>query len=104
MAEQEFYDRTFTAAQLRDFSSAGSFVGAEFHDCRFQSLEAGEHDLTRASFLGCEFQGCDLSNAKIRGAVFRSPKFTDSKLIGLDWTSARSLDSLSFERCVLSYA
>lgn len=83
------------------------FDGVEFEDCQFRRCRFPSSTFRGCAFVNCVFDSCDLSLLKIPFSRFTSVRFTDCKLIGVDWSETSSLTglttSMSFQRCVLSY-
>lgn len=98
--ENEHYDEEFKGGDL----SGIGIAGAEFNGCRFEGCDLSEADLSAARFLECSFVSCNLSNVVVRNATFRDVSFTDCKAVGLDWTTASTIQDLVFDRCVLNYS
>lgn len=84
------------------------FAGVEFEDCQFQRCRFPSSTFRGCAFVNCAFESCDLSLLKVPGSRLTSARFSDCKLIGVDWCEASSLSglttSMDFTRCVLSYA
>ncbi|MFC1711824.1 pentapeptide repeat-containing protein [Patescibacteria group bacterium] len=70
------------------------FIKCKFIDCIFDDCQ----------FLNCNFKDCLISAAKPFNSSFLEVKFLDSKVIGFDWTKAKSILFLSFLRCNISYS
>jgi uncharacterized protein YjbI with pentapeptide repeats len=89
---------------------AETFADIEFEGCAFERSVFAGATFSRCRFRDCRFIGCDLSLLKVPNCRFTGVQFTESKLIGVDWTAAgdsetaRMLLSLSFDGCVLDYA
>jgi fluoroquinolone resistance protein len=96
----EFYDEVFDAAVTPEFK----LEGREFHDCKFIGYPFSGVSLAHSKFVECKFTRCDLSNSSVSGTSFRSVGFHESKLIGIDWTRARTLLFMEFVGSVLSYS
>lgn len=77
---------------------------AVFESCRFLHFKLPELRLKNCRFIDCEFEHCDLSNAILTSCSFRDVRFTDSKLIGINWTSSKNIHHLHFERSFLDYS
>ena len=56
-------------------------------------------DLTRCRFVECRFAESNLSVAHLSGAMLQDISFVESKLAGVDWTTARRLAVVTFEKC-----
>jgi uncharacterized protein YjbI with pentapeptide repeats len=98
--EAEFYDKVFEGVDVR----GATITNKEFHDCVFTKSVFTDTEFSRCKFFNCQFTACDLSNASIKMCVWREPKFTESKMIGINWTASLTLSHLTFTACVLSYA
>jgi uncharacterized protein YjbI with pentapeptide repeats len=72
-----------------------------FERCTFRSVNLQGADLARCRFVACQFASCNLSVARVDGALLQDVAFVESKLAGLDWTTARRVSVVSFEQCVL---
>jgi uncharacterized protein YjbI with pentapeptide repeats len=100
-----YHDRRFQDLSLQGVSLAGS----EFHDCQFEACSFAEGVFQACRFVDCAFQECDLSLVQIPGSLFSVTRFTDSRVIGVDWTQADwsgvSLGKpIAFERCAISHS
>lgn len=83
------------------------FDRVEFEDCVFRYCRFPSTTFRGCAFVNCVFEGCDLALLKVPGSRLTSARFSDCKLIGVDWCEASSLTGLTtnmaFMRCVLSY-
>lgn len=109
-----------TSAIAIDHLLAGdSFEGLEFVGLDLQSLDLGGREFTSCSFRGCKaqetrwrgsrlddcrFERCDLTRMQPRGMLAHDVHFTDSKLMGVEWTDLGQFPRLSFTDCVLDFA
>lgn len=96
----EFTDQVFDALG----SDAVQFSGRRFEDCTFRNCSFAEASLRRGLFIGCTFSSCDLSNAHLTGATMSQVHFVDSKLIGINWTSAAHVSQLICQKSNLNYS
>jgi fluoroquinolone resistance protein len=73
-----------------------------YEECRFiRSLFNGA-DLSAVIFRNCLFEGCDLSLAKVRDTSFQEVRFSDCKLLGVQFCECRTfLLELAFKGCML---
>lgn len=103
--QAHYHDQRF-----RELDLAGRrLVGSAFYDCQFEACIFAESVLQGCRFVGCTFDECDLSLIQIPGSAFSATRFSDSRLIGVDWTQADwagvSLGQpIGFERCALSHS
>lgn len=103
---ESYVDAAFAGVDMTGQTLSGvTFDGCSFTGCTFMDTV-----LHHCVFTDCAFTECDLSNAKVPNARFVDARFAACKLIGIDWTVtgdgsiSRLPLSVSFERCVLSYA
>ncbi|MBX2972732.1 MAG: pentapeptide repeat-containing protein [Flavobacteriales bacterium] len=93
-------DELFTATSLRPEAVAGG----EFERCVFRALRWMDADLTNARFTDCVFEQCDLSNARVRAAGFRTVEFAGCKLLGVPFDQCSAfLLALRFTNCRLDF-
>lgn len=95
---ERFEKLNLVASEFRDIS---------FYDCEFVSCNFSDTAFIGCKFDNCTLSGCNLSMARITGSVFREVAFLSSKLVGIDWTTARwpsvPLSGLvGFEECILN--
>jgi uncharacterized protein YjbI with pentapeptide repeats len=82
--------------------AALDFGAAHFEDCAFDHGNLGGRDLVGAKFVDCTFDTCDLVVAKVVDCVFLRVRFRGCRLGGINWSQARTLDSVAFENCQLN--
>lgn len=75
----------------------------EFIECQFHGIDFTIYNFSRFKFIDCEFVKCDLNNVSVRSSTFRNPKFSHSKLMGINWTEASTFSSPDFISCLLDY-
>ncbi|MCB1687532.1 MAG: pentapeptide repeat-containing protein [Halioglobus sp.] len=68
--------------------SGKEIASTEFDGCTFEGCDFSEVTFKRCNFVECEFIRCNLSNARIEYSKFSDVSFRDSKLIGINWTTA----------------
>lgn len=61
----------------------------EFEDCTFKQCDFSEACFKHCKFIDCEFLQCNLSLIKLEYSKFSGVIFTESKLIGINWTQAQ---------------
>ena len=76
----------------------------EFENCTFEKCRFVECVFENCKFIDCTFSNCSLSAIKPFNSQFTDIVFKDSKIMGLDWTKAKNIRQLTFERCDLSYS
>lgn len=95
-----YYQETFSGITL----TKGILKGKEFENCIFEKCIFIECVFDTCRFIDCTFTGCSISANKPYNSQFTNVQFKDSKIMGFDWTKARSVRSLAFERCDVSYS
>lgn len=96
--------------RFRNLDLAGlRLVDSEFHDCHFEACSLAESVFHGCRFVGCTFDECDLSLVQVPGTSFSATRFVDSRVIGVDWTTADwsgvSLGQpIGFESCALNHS
>lgn len=70
------------------------FIGCNFIEVCFDSLD----------FLDCEFVDSVFTNTKVPDCEFSEVSFKNCKMIGFDWTGAKSIHDLEFSLCQLNYS
>lgn len=74
----------------------------EYEACTFTDCTLTNADLTGMEFVRCEFIACDLSLAKLNHTSFRSVRFKDCKLLGLNFENCNEFGfEAGFEDCQL---
>src|SRR6476620_1297891 len=78
--------------------------GKRFSNCTFEAMNLPDARLDQCVFADCRFVRCDLSMSKLSECSLREVSFEHTKLLGIDWSTARVLVfEVSFHTCVLSY-
>jgi len=93
--KQEYSGLTFTKAHIKN---------KEFEACAFKKCIFIECIFDACQFIDCTFSGCSISAPKPYNSRFVNVAFTDSKVMGFDWTKAKSVRFLTFERCDVRYS
>ncbi len=80
-----------------------------FSHCQFSHCHFNEAKWLQCKFNECEFTHCDLNMAHIAGTLFSDVVFSDSKLMGINWTTARwpqikLITSIGFYRCNINHS
>jgi fluoroquinolone resistance protein len=76
----------------------------DFVECRFIGCEFRSQTLRGCRFFDCTFERMDASAADLTDSTVRGATFNDCKLLGINWTVLRSLESSRWERCLLDGA
>lgn len=98
--KNEYYEEKFVKANLM-----GEIVDlVVFEDCEFEGCSFVECTFNKCSFINCKFKDCALSAVKTDDSRFTNVNFLKSKVIGLDWSKAELVDSISFDKCQISYS
>ena len=76
-----------------------------FENCKFISSDLSYADLSGMVFIGCYFEGCNLSLIKLAGTGLQDIEFKDCKLSGADFSKAQEfLFGVGFDNCMLDNA
>ncbi len=70
-----------------------------FEKCTFEKCRFLECVFTGCKFVDCTFKHSMVSAVKFVDCSFLETSFSDSKVIGVDWTKAAHLRALSFSTC-----
>jgi len=97
---KSFYQETFSNINV----SNSNIVDKEFENCIFENCSFIESVFENCNFTDCIFTSCVLSAIKNISSSFSEVQFKDSKVIGFDWAKAKSLRSLEFHNCQLTYS
>lgn len=97
---QSFFKQTFSNLKFSNTSILEKdFEGCSFKKCTF--IEVGFHT---CKFLDTQFDDCVLSAVKPLNSSFMEVTFKDSKVMGVDWTKAKSIHFLSFFNSQIDYS
>ncbi len=100
-----YVDQSFEKLHMdQDVIETSEFINCRFNNCNFSGLH-----LQEARIINCEFISCDLSLLQVPNSSFAGVIFSDSKLIGVDWTRANWVrevlgNSLTFNKSILSHS
>jgi fluoroquinolone resistance protein len=93
---QEIFSKTMlSGATLKEVT----FEECEFKDCSFFECK-----FEKCRFLSCKFDGAIISVIDPVNSRFVETSFTNSKVIGVDWSKAQYLREISFENCQINYS
>lgn len=108
MGHIQMTEQAFSGRQFERLNFAGIELRDKcFDDCTFVGCNFSDGALLGCRFDACSFSGCNLSTVAIRGSTFREVIFRSSKLVGIDWTSARwpsvaLTGQVEFDECLLN--
>ena len=54
-------------------------------------------------FVDCQFRNVNLSGCSLTSSSFRNCQFSDSKMVGMNWSSCNGLSDLKFSQCLLNH-
>lgn len=101
---QPFYqNKTFKDINL----SAQKIDQKEFDNCIFSSCNFSETEFYKCKFYECKFTHCNLAMVKIENCHFFDTIFENSKVIGVNWTTAawpniKISSPIHFYKCALN--
>jgi fluoroquinolone resistance protein len=78
--------------------------GVDFTDCQFVGVAWGSARLINCRFFDCRFERVDASAADFTDCTLRGTTFIDCKLLGINWTILRSVQTTSWDRCLMDGA
>lgn len=96
-----FEDKQFDSAEDLDHPFGDDM---EFEKCLFQNFNLQELTAKNTRFIDCHFIHCNFSNAIFTNSSFKDVQFENCKLLGINWTSCKSISHLHFSRCFLDYS
>ena len=96
----DFYKETFSGMII----SHGKISNKEFENCVFEKCIFIECIFENCRFIDSSFVGCSISANKPFNSQFTNVTFEDSKIMGFDFTKARSVRLISFIKCNISYS
>ncbi|OGF99571.1 hypothetical protein A2Y99_04365 [Candidatus Gottesmanbacteria bacterium RBG_13_37_7] len=97
---KSFYKQKFT-----DLNYSNKIIkNKEFEVCQFEKCSFVDCIFENCRFLDCSFRECILSAISPVNSIFSEVKFIEAKVIGFDWTKAKSVRSLYFEKSIINYS
>lgn len=76
----------------------------EFYKCSFENCFMNKTIFQNCRIEDCEFHNCDMSLSKLNESEFITVNFYESKMIGMNWTNAKNIKDLKFDKCKLSHS
>jgi fluoroquinolone resistance protein len=76
----------------------------EFYKCHFERCRMQDAALQKTTFEQCTFTSCDMTRIAWGMSSLRGVRFTDCKLLGVNFAAANDNPDVAFESCVLRYA
>lgn len=93
---ESFEDVTFDHIVCND-----AVEGVSFYNCTFRNADIQSSRLIDCVFDECVFIQCNLSLMEIVGSLFTWVKFTDCKMVGVDWSGTGGFLSASYSGCIM---
>ncbi len=101
MQNSLFEDETFNQ---KDFHATPLEAGT-YDNCRFESCQLHELDLSGYRFTETVFIDCDLSNVILTEAALQTVQFIRCKLLGIHFSALRTFRlEVEFEECRLDFS
>ncbi len=97
----EFENQKFTSESETDFKSLEI---SEFEECSFVGLDFSNLSFRSWRFIDCKFSKCSFSEVDLVNATFREIVFQDCRLMGVNWTDAKTYVDPKFKNCKLDYS
>ena len=79
---------------LTFYESPVEFNNCSFVDCKFE----------KCKFINCKFNGCMISAITPTDSRFVEVSFSNSKVMGFDWTRAQQIREICFKNCQINYS
>jgi len=97
-----FEDDSYENETFEDVVWSDDLDNIEFYKCTFKNSSFQSSRLIECSFDSCEFIQCNLSLIEIKYTSFIDVKFTDCKILGVNWSTAGGFFSASYDGCILN--
>lgn len=99
----EYFSAAFTGLDL----AGEEFTEVIFENCNFHQCNFSDVRFYKCKFVDCTFIASNLSNIKVDYSKFFDTSFTESKLLGVDWTKAdwprfNFTAPISFSECIIT--
>ncbi len=98
--ETDYYQKSFLAIKASNLTVKNK----RFEDCKFDQLNLTDFETDNCQFINCTFKNSVLTPIKLTDSEFIDVSFKNCKMIGVDWTKAKTLRSLIFNTCKLNYS
>ena len=98
--QNEYYKEKFSKLDL----SHEIFRFKSFEECEFNNCSFIECKFEKTRFLNCTFNHCILSAVVPMNCRLNEVKFTECKVIGLDWTKAQKVSEIEFHQSQINYS
>lgn len=101
--ETEYFSKTFKGLE----ASRQVFSQVTFEACAFENCNFSDARFHKCKFIDCTFSASNLSNVGVDYSKFSDVFFSESKLVGVDWTKAdwprfNFISPLKFNECILN--
>ena len=106
-------NQTYERELLNNVEAAGTALEySEFASCEFRCCKFSEIIFNSCTFRECHFVDCSLEMMRVDKSVFKQTRFTNSKMLGINWTMAswgkreiaQLIKTINFQGCVLNYS
>jgi fluoroquinolone resistance protein len=88
--------------ESEEFEKIEMLEEESYTDCRFVSCDFSGADFRGKRFQNCQFEKCNFVTTKLDGARLQDVFFSESKLMGVDFTLCdASFLEIGFEKCLL---
>jgi fluoroquinolone resistance protein len=98
--EEVYYQEKFTRQTIAE----ENLDSLRFEECEFEGCSFIKSKFYKCKFLNSRFKACVLSAVNPLESHFVEVHFTDSKVIGCDWTKAHRVEDLDFSGCQINYS
>jgi fluoroquinolone resistance protein len=97
---EAYFQEKFTRVSLAE----AKLDSIRFEECEFEGCSFISCKLYKCKFLNCRFKDCVLSAVNPLESHFVEVHFSNSKVIGFDWTRSHRLEDLDFSGCQINYS
>jgi len=95
---EEYYEQVFRGLDLFEVE----IKNKSFDRCKFVKCNFSKCDLSGSEFSDCIFDHCSISLSRFANCSFRTVKFKNTKLVGIDLTKCTiNFFELGFTRCLI---
>jgi fluoroquinolone resistance protein len=98
--KSNYYQEKFTKLTL----SKETVKEIEFEECEFKDCSFIDCTFNTCKFINCSFEDCMISAMIPTNSRFVDIQFTNSKIIGFDWTKAQHIMEIGFKQCQINYS
>lgn len=100
-----FKEASYYREKFAKISLSGATIREKiFEECEFANSSFIDCKFEKTKFLNCKFVDCILSAVSPLNCRFYEVKFTQCKVLGIDWTKAAQVSDLEFQSCQINYS